>query len=468
MWKGDNMTKSNKIFKIGMFILLFLLSIGLIACGGNPDEKAAESADKVIALIPDTVTLEDEDLIQAAINAYARLSLTQKGLVEDYAVLLERIEDLQDLKDAPFVNVVNDLIADLPAVLTLEDKDDVVAARDAYDALTERQQGQITNLDTLEAKEEEIDVLQAAADVQTVIGLIADLPAPDDVTVADEDDIVAARAAYAALSAAQKALVTNVLTLSMVELELEEALEEAQNAADQAAAEAWDALVVALPTLVDVDDKAAVEVVRAAYDELTEAQLLLITMLSSLVDKETRIANLEVANPVIDLITALPAVVDVALTDETEIVAARTAYDAITADQQALVSNYEHLQDVEYELTLVKNPDLRVLHPYLDTVPTQIVDDFVLPVHDDITWSYKAGEDTSYYDLATGEVLKTTGEVLAIKANGIIYYIDKDKIVYFHLTSKFIISYDNLENPSAVAKYTFSSSSVGTDKVTKK
>jgi len=183
------MTKSNKILRLGMIILLFVLSIGLIACGGgDPNEKAAVAVDETIALIPDTLTLEDEDLVQAAINAYARLSIDQKALVEDYDVLLLKIENLQDLKDAPFVEVVDDLIAALPATVTLADRAAVVAAREAYDALTERQQNLVSRIDLFEIKEDLVEDLRIAA-MKTVT---FDVDGGSNVAAQDVDDATVA------------------------------------------------------------------------------------------------------------------------------------------------------------------------------------------------------------------------------------------------------------------------------------
>lgn len=62
--------------------------------------------------------------------------------------------------------------------------------------------------------------------------------------------------------------------------------------------------------------------------------------------------NQLLANPVIEMIDALPATI--ALTDEETIVAARTAYDALESNIQALVNNLADLEQAEAALAVLK------------------------------------------------------------------------------------------------------------------
>lgn len=117
-------------------------------------------------------------------------------------------------------NTVADQLKDLPAVdkITLEDKESVKAARDAYDALNEDQkklvpEEQVKALTEAEAK---IAELQKAADkkvadekaAKAVTDEIAVLPAVKNLKLTDASKVKAARDAYNKLSADQKKLVT--------------------------------------------------------------------------------------------------------------------------------------------------------------------------------------------------------------------------------------------------------------------
>lgn len=68
--------------------------------------------------------------------------------------------------DAEMAAAVEETITALPAELTLADKDDVSAARTAFNALTEAQQALVTNVEVLEAAEARIAELEAAADYE--------------------------------------------------------------------------------------------------------------------------------------------------------------------------------------------------------------------------------------------------------------------------------------------------------------
>ncbi|CAH2215103.1 S-layer homology domain-containing protein [Tepidibacter aestuarii] len=126
-----------------------------------------------------------------------------------------------------------------------------------------------------------------------VIALIHDLPAAGAVAVADKADIEAARAAYDALTTAQKALVDadatdNNTRLATLEAEL----------ASLTVVEDVKALIAALPASADVTvaHKAQIEAARAAFAPLTAAQKTAVGDITKLTDAETALADLEAAS----------------------------------------------------------------------------------------------------------------------------------------------------------------------------
>lgn len=128
---------------------------------------------------------------------------------------------------------VIDLIEEIGTV-TLDSREAIEAARNAYDALTEEQQSYVTNYSVLTAAEAELKALeeqaadQAAADA--VIEQINSLPAADALTLADKAAVEAAREAYEALTDAQKQYVTEetMAVLEKCENRIQE-LESAEN-----------------------------------------------------------------------------------------------------------------------------------------------------------------------------------------------------------------------------------------------
>jgi Bacterial surface proteins containing Ig-like domains len=206
--------------------------------------------------------------------------------------------------DAKLAKVVTDQIAALPAVakLTLTDKDAVIAARTAYDALTTAQKALVTNLSTLTTAEAKITELQNAADkvaAKAVTDKIAALPTVAKLVLTDKDAVAAARSAYDALTAAQQALVTNQKTLTAAEAQMAKLLAGEATEADKAAAKAASDLIAGLPSgeKLALGSKADVVAARTVYNKLTDIQKALVTNLDALAVAEARIAELEAATP---------------------------------------------------------------------------------------------------------------------------------------------------------------------------
>lgn len=159
----------------------------------------------------------------------------------------------------------------------------VTAAWEAYDALTADQKALVTNYDALTAAEAAVD--KAAAEVKATEDAI---DAIGTVTENSGEAIQAARSAYDALSDARKAKVGNYETLTAAEAAL--AKLEADNA-DKAAAEAVNAKIGTIGTVTKNSGK-AIQAARSAYDALTGAQKALVSKYGDLLDAEKTYAQL--------------------------------------------------------------------------------------------------------------------------------------------------------------------------------
>ncbi len=96
----------------------------------------------------------------------------------------------------------------------------------------------------------------------------------------EAEALAAARAAYEALTAGQKEMVTALDVL----LEKEEALQklQAQQAADEAAAGQVDEMIAGLPQQIRLADEKQILAVQTAYDDLSQEQKALVTQLDAL------------------------------------------------------------------------------------------------------------------------------------------------------------------------------------------
>ena len=126
----------------------------------------------------------------------------------------------------------------------------------------------------------------------------------------------------------------------------------------QQALDAAKGLINAIPSPVVYTPacKDAIDAARAAYDALTPDMLKqLVSNYATLTAAETTYANLKDVAVVEAKINAIPSPVTLKLATRDSINNARAAYEALTADQKLLVSNYQTLLDAEAALAAL-NP----------------------------------------------------------------------------------------------------------------
>ena len=174
--------------------------------------------------------------------------------------------------------------------------------------------------------------------VEAVIAKIAALPEADALTLDDETAVNEAKAAFDALNAENQAKVTNSDKLTKALAKIEE-LKAA--ASDQEKVDAVIKMINDLPATdaLTLADKEAVASASAAYEALGELKGK-VTNADKLTAAINKIADLEkdkdAADKVIALIDAIDA--EITLDSEEGITNARTAYDALTPAQKALIS----------------------------------------------------------------------------------------------------------------------------------
>ncbi len=192
----------------------------------------ADLIDEVIEKINSigTVTLESEEKINAAREAYSALDDELKGHVENYSVLQQAEAALAKLKaDAALVKDVTDKINAIGTV-TLESEEKINTAREAYDALSDELKARVENYNVLEEAEAALAKLQA--DAELVRDVTEKIDAIGTVTLASEEKINAAREAYDALPDELKNRVENYNVLVDAEAKLAELKDEAETPED--------------------------------------------------------------------------------------------------------------------------------------------------------------------------------------------------------------------------------------------
>lgn len=242
---------------------------------------------------------------------------------------------------------VNDMILALNDNST---KEEIEAARNAYNALDEKHKA-IFNKDTLRK------LLAAETgsgnSIEKAMAAINAIPAADKLTMDDKAAVEKARTLYDSLNDEEKSVITNYSKLTEAEAKIRELeKQQEQKDKDKKAVEKVIADIDALPSSSELTlDPYVLQLldrVQAEYNALTDAQKALVTNYSTLQYLRNLIPDLKAAAAVVDKIKAIGEVTsDNYLKKQALVVEARTAYDALTADQKKRVTNYAELEKAE-------------------------------------------------------------------------------------------------------------------------
>lgn len=183
--------------------------------------KALE-VDNLISKISTPVTLDSEQAIKDARAQYDALSAADKLKVTKLTDLEAAEAKLAELKGSSTVTAtsVDDLIGKISNPVTLDSEAAIVAARSAYDSLSDTEKAKVTKLSILEDAEAKLAELKGSSTVTStsVDDLIGKISNP--VTLDSEAAIAAARSAYDSLSDTEKAKVTKLSILEDAEAAL--------------------------------------------------------------------------------------------------------------------------------------------------------------------------------------------------------------------------------------------------------
>ena len=304
------------------------------------DLAAAKAVDDVIAAIG-TVSLGSLDKIVAAQEAYDALTDDQKAYVENLNTLETARATYDELKaDQDAIDAVEALIAAIGDVtLDSECLNTIAAAKDAYDALDADLQPRVENYTVLTNALATYEALVTSkAKIDAVIAAIDNL---GEITLASKAKIEAAEALYGALTEDEQAQVENYQILLDARATYEALKEAADKAeADQLAANGVDELIGEIGE-VTLNSEAAIIAARAAYDNLTDDQKVLVSGLSILEEAEAILEGLKADKAAIDaVIDVINAIGEVTYPDSKDAIdAAQAAYDELADNLKDQVTN---------------------------------------------------------------------------------------------------------------------------------
>ena len=321
------------------------------------EEECTQYVKGLIADLPsaDDQIAEDDGAVDVAVKAYG--ALTEQEAAGVSSAEKTKLRKAQSISDTYAAAEAARLILALPDAdgVVAADAGDILAARAAYNGLSEQQRKLVDGKTAakLVSAERALEQLGAAA----VKAAVAAIPGMSDLSLDDAAFVEEVRAAYDALSDVQKLAVTNIADLIKAETKLQKLAKTA--AADQAAASAVADAIAALGKAENIGaaDEKEVKAARKAYSKLTDAQKALVANEEDLIAAEKAVdsAKKAAAQTAADEAAAdraekaIAAIGEVTPGSEKAIANAREIYDALSDEQKSLVENGDVLMAAESE-----------------------------------------------------------------------------------------------------------------------
>lgn len=221
--------------------------------------------------------------------------------------------------------------------VTADSADKIAAASEAYGKLTDAEKEKVTNYPVLENAVREYERLMG--NIESVKLAIESI---GTVTADSGETINTARRLYDALADTEKEKITNYSKLTEAEktyAEIKAAISEVEKK------------IAAIGT-VSAASGSLISAARAAYDALPASSRKNVSNYAVLQAAEERFRQFERAENVISLINDIGTVTS---QSGTKITAARKAYDALSAEEKKLVTNYAVLQAAEAKFASLKS-----------------------------------------------------------------------------------------------------------------
>ena len=324
---------------------------------------------------PDKLQFVDAGDVDAAKQAYDELTPEHKGLVKAELVVklqkcVERIAELREqMKEAQaIIDAINSLPA--PEDIELSHEPTVTEISNSLQAFDEAA-GETSplipkdsrdKLDTCLARIQELQKIAQTA--KTWADNVGKLPDPVAITTGNyltvEPKVIQLQSEYDAFEDAVKTEIQNNYASSLTKLaELKATIAAKYEEAYKEEADKFNRKVMAVELdSVTADFKAQYDSFMQEYNSMkdqvkkyvTQETLDHLNKIKQKLDGLQLEADRAAAQAVIDLINKLPSVKDVTLEQEKDVSDVESKYNALTANQKAMVSNYDKLKALREEL----------------------------------------------------------------------------------------------------------------------
>ena len=267
------------------------------------NSEAVSDATKVINMINNLDVCNPYE-VEEVRAAYDALSDEEKAKVNNLSILEEAEEELakeqgndQENDDTSDKDKAEDVYYIILEALESGNKEDILNARKAYDALTDAQKAFIDedNYNSLVQKEEDIKKAEQEAADKKAVSYVMNLI--NNASADNEESVKKAREAYDALNDEQKTYIHASSNMLEKLLALEKEVEEKKIAEEKSKKDKIAADRV-IDLIFNANDKNSVEKARESYNDLTTDQKALIDseILDKLVEKENALKEEDTEN----------------------------------------------------------------------------------------------------------------------------------------------------------------------------
>lgn len=319
-----------------------------------------EKVTSLIGNLSEELTLQDEAAVLEAREAYEKLEEEQKRQVENYQILLQAEASIARLKeDQQAAQEVTEKILAL-GTISLESEQAIQEAREAYNSLNTDQKALIDKnvVRQLEEAEQKLAALQESAiRVQTMKEMIKQALS---VEISLENEsltlVTEAHGAYLSLTQEEQEQISEEDWQEILERESQlYRLANDGNSDDWDAKALVEAKISALGGETALEDEERIMEAEQAYQELTQKQKALVENYYSLIMHKNELVRLKndwfVAE---ELMERIRQIGEVTLDKEELIRQIRKDYAALSADQKLLISNYAQMVQAENQLSDMK------------------------------------------------------------------------------------------------------------------
>ncbi len=353
--------------------------------------------------------LSDETRLKEVINKYNELDYLQKDLVNNYNKLQGLINKLNGMYS--LVEEISVLINNLPSkeVIDLSIYDKIQAIDLIYETLSIEQINMISNLNKY------IDIKSILKKIDIIKDSINNLP--EKLTYETLSIIESINSEYNTLTPSQKLLVTNYDEFLSLYNSILKAIE-------------FNDLIDELINSISIDNKYLLDYLFNKYEEFNDNQKVFITNYQKLIllreelNKEEEYAL--IAKEVIDLINKLP--IEITLNEKEKVKEARKKYDDLYDNSKKYVDNYHLLLQAEATISKLENQeDIKELENLYNELDKTL--DEINEIRNDIK------EDENKSQELVDEIKNFLEEIKENEAKGLNKYI----IIAIGLTSVFVV-----------------------------